>query len=159
MTKSQIKKSLKGNKKSKELEEIKAAIAITNIKKRYEYIYDLVSDKLDNAFTEGNICNFKDNTCIANREKRNCHSTNGCCYNVKNEGPCKHLQNHTCSIKCISCKFFTCRYLKRQKIRFRPNDFPIIVYFFNAHQKWILDTSIFESKEVIIKKLLKHRLF
>lgn len=133
------------------------ALNIKNIEKRYSYIYDVVCDYLDKEFREKDICSFKDNKCISVRNNSHCkESCNGCCYGT-NRGLCKNFKDGKCSIKSLSCKLFTCRYLKKQGVRYRINDIDLLKYFFNIRQKYILDTSIFKDKDEIIKSLLKYQ--
>lgn len=133
------------------------AINIKNIKERYSYIYDVVCDYLDEEFNYKNICGFENNICLSVKNKGHCHeSKNGCCYG-RNRGLCKNFINRKCQIKSISCKLFTCRYLKKQNIRYKVNDIPLLRYFFNIKQKYIIDTSIFKGKEEIIKLLIKSK--
>lgn len=133
------------------------AINIKNLEERYSYIYDIVCDYLDNCFMSQNICNFKDDICVGVLNKCHCpESKYGCCYGTK-RGVCKHLIDKKCSIKSISCKMFTCRYLKRKGIRFKINDILLLKYFFNPIQKYILEYSLFTDKEEMIKRLLKHK--
>ena len=127
-----------------------------DLKERYNYIYDIVCDYLDKKINNDNICDFKNNKCISVRNNSHCkESLNGCCYG-RSRGLCKHFKNGKCSIKSISCKLFTCRYLKKQKIKFKVNEIPLLNYFFNNKQKYILDISIFKDKDEIINLLLKN---
>ena len=49
----------------------------------------------------------------------------GCCYSFYygkggmpiDTGVCKHLINNACNTKCIRCKMFTCRYLRKKGIK------------------------------------------
>lgn len=133
------------------------AINIKDIKKRYSYIYDVVCNYLDNEFTINNLCDFENNKCISVRNKSHCsESVNGCCYG-RNRGLCKHFKNNTCSIKSISCKLFTCRYLRKKGVKFKINDIVLLKYFFNFKQKLILNNSIFKDKKEIINLLLESR--
>ena len=133
------------------------AANIKDLEKRYSYIYDIVCDELDNKFKDNKICNFKDNKCISVRNNSHCsESLNGCCYG-KNRGLCKNFKDGKCTIKSISCKLFTCRYLKKNNIKFSVNDIKLLKYFFNPRQKFILDNSIFKDKEEIIKLLLENK--
>lgn len=127
-----------------------------DLRERYNYIYDIVCDYLDNKFNNDNICDFKNNKCISVRNNSHCkESLNGCCYG-RNRGLCKNFKDGKCTIKSISCKLFTCRYLKKNKVKFKVNDIPLLKYFFNNKQKYILDTSIFKDKKEIIDLLLKY---
>ncbi len=133
------------------------AINLKNLEERYTYIYDQVCDYLDNEFTSNNLCGFKDNVCKSVQHHSHCkESKYGCCYG-RNRGLCPHFKNNTCSIKSISCKLFTCRYLRSQKIKYQVNDISLLKYFFNIRQKFILDTSIFKDKKEMIPLLLKYK--
>ena len=133
------------------------AVNIKNTIERYNYIYDIACNYLDKKFKDNNFCNFKDNKCISVREKSHCkESLNGCCYGTK-RGICKNFKNGKCTINSISCKLFTCRYLRKNKIKIKVNDIPILKYFFNNRQKYIIDTSIFKDKDEIINLLLKYK--
>lgn len=135
-------------------------IHLLNIKdlyQRYLYIYDSVYKFLDNEFQNKNYCGFKNNICNAQRGKEKCNdSINGCCYG-KNRGLCKYFIEDKCTIQCLPCKLFTCKYLRKQKIKYKPNDFPLIKYFLNIRQKKILETAFFCDKDVIIDLLIKNR--
>lgn len=133
------------------------AINLRDKKKRYAYIYDVVCDYLDKEFHDKNICGFSDNVCLSVKNNSHCpESLHGCCYG-RNRGLCKNFKNGKCQIKSISCKLFTCRYLKKNKIKYKINDIPLLKYFFNLRQKFIIDTSIFKDKEETIELLLKAR--
>ena len=115
------------------------AVNIKDLEKRYSYIYDVVCNYLDNEFINKNICDFKDNKCISVRNHSHCsNSCNGCCYGT-NRGLCKNFKDGKCIIKSISCKLFTCRYLKKQGIKFSINDINLLKYFFNIKQKYLLE--------------------
>jgi len=135
-------------------------------KKQYEMIYDKVCDYLDNQFYMQNLCDFHNDKC---GEKINTTSLVGCCRPYKNKliGPllpssinrvvaCKYLENKKCTAKCISCKLFTCDYLREKGIRFRIKDFELLKDF-NVVQKYIIKYSVFTPKEKIIQKLLLWR--
>ena len=131
------------------------AANIKNLEKRYNYIYDIVCDYLDNEFQEKNICQFNNNKCIGVTDGYHCkESVNGCCYGRK-RGLCKNFIDGKCNIKSISCKLFTCRYLKKNKIKYYSDNIPLLKYFFNKRQKTIIEDSIFIDKEQIINMLLK----
>ena len=133
------------------------ALNIKDIKLRYSYIYDVVCDYLDYEFKVRNVCGFENGRCLSVRNNSHCpESCNGCCYGT-NRGLCKNFIDGKCTIKSLSCKLFTCRYLKKQGIRYRINDIDLLKYFFNIKQKYILDTSIFKDKDEIIELLLKYK--
>ncbi len=117
----------------------------------YSYIYDEVCQHLDKQFLNNDYCQFIDGKCINerlnNKKMRNC----GCCYQKGKR--CHNLLDGKCTIKCISCKLFTCRYLRSKGIHFKINNIPLLKYFFNLKQKYIFEYSIYENKETIIDKL------
>lgn len=151
-----LKNNLNNTDCSKQIEELVEAFNIKDIRKRYIYIYDTVCDYLDEKFQRDNICDFKNNKCIAVREGGYFENNCGCCYGPK-RGKCKYLINNKCTIKSISCKLFTCRYLKKNNTKFLIKDIPLLNIFFNYKQKYIISYSIFTDKEEMIKRLLKAR--
>ncbi len=130
---------------------------LPTILEKYEYIYDTVCDFLDNEFICKNICEFKNDKCIA---KRNFNITCGCCRHYKSLFSnqliqCEYLINKRCSTKCLTCKMFTCNYIvKHKKIKYKIRDMFLLDKFFNPIQKIIILISYFTSKEKIIKRLL-----
>lgn len=128
---------------------------------RYNYIYDTVCNYLDNVFYKKNVCDFKNNKC---GEKRVCSSVVGCCrhYKYKLLGPlypkwveCEHLTNeYKCGAKCISCKLYTCDYLKRKGIEFKIKDILLLNVFFRPLQKYFIKYCVYTPKEKIIKRLM-----
>lgn len=146
----------KNKKEEQTLKEIITAFNEKDIEKRYRYIYDRVCSYLDRIFKEQNICDFQNNRCIAVRTRHYCESEKGCCYGQK-RGTCKYLKNHTCSIKSLSCKLFTCKYLRKRKKKFLIREIPLLNLFFNYKQKYIISYSIFIDEDEMIKKLLKAR--
>ena len=129
---------------------------------RYNYIYDAVCDYLDGYFYGKNLCDFQNNKC---GEKRNTSSVTGCCHQFKHKalGPfsklvlCEYLnkENYTCDAKCISCKLFTCDYLKKKGINFKIKDILLLDTFFNPVQKYYIKTMVYTPKEKILKRLVK----
>ena len=132
---------------------------------RYNYIYDATCEYLDGFFYGKNLCDFKDNKC---GEKRNTSSTTGCCHHFKYKklGPwlpnnklvlCEYLnkENYSCDAKCISCKLFTCDYLKKKGVRFRIKDILLLNIFFNPLQKYFIKYKVFTPKKETIKTLMR----
>lgn len=138
-----------------DLYHIGQALNIKNKKERYEYIYDVVCDYLDSCFRGKNLCEFKNNKCLGDRNKK-FEKSCGCC-NGKNRGTCKYLINGSCSIKCMGCKLFTCPSLRKKGIKFRIKDIPLLNYFFNLRQKEVLAYTIFTPKDEVIERLIKFR--
>jgi len=134
---------------------------------KYENIYDKVCEYLDNEFYGKNVCDFQNDKC---GEKRNTSSLVGCCRPYKNKllGPllpakynrvkaCKYLdEDKKCGAECISCKLYTCDYLRGKGIQFKMKDMELLKNF-NIVQKYILKYSVFIPKEKIINRLLRWR--
>ena len=127
---------------------------------RYNYIYDTVCEYLDGFFYGKNLCEFENNKC---GEKRNTTSICGCCRHgrIRKLGPltklvqCEYLKkDFTCGAKCISCKLFTCDYLKKKGISFKIKDILLLDTFFNPIQKYYIKTMVYTPKEKIIKRLM-----
>ena len=134
---------------------IEKALNIKNKKERYEYLYDVVCDYLDSCFRGKNLCEFKNDKCLGDRNKK-FEKSCGCC-NGKNRGTCKYLVNGSCSIKCMGCKLFTCPSLRKKGIKFRIKDIPLLNYFFNLRQKEVLAYTIFTPRDEVIERLIKFR--
>ena len=133
------------------------ACNIKDLRDRYSYIYDIVCDYLDNTFKKNNWCDFKNNRCVSVRNSGHCsESVCGCCYGSK-RGVCKYLDKDHCKIKSLSCKLFSCRYLKKKKKNIRIKDIPLLKYFFNIRQKYIIEYSLFKDKDEMIDLLIKNK--
>lgn len=139
------------------IKNIEKAINIKDINKRYNFIYDTVCDYIDKKYLKCNYCDFKDDVCIYFRVHNNLNHKNGCCYSDARGGLCNHLKNHKCEIKSISCKLYSCEYLRKNKINFKMKDIPLIKYFFNIKQKYFIKYSFFKDKDYVISKLLENR--
>ena len=112
---------------------------------------------LDSDFIDKNICGFEDNMCLSVRNNGHCsESKNGCCYG-RTRGLCKNFKDGKCSIKSISCKLFTCRYLKKNNIKYNTSNIPPLKYLFNLKQRLIIIDSIFKDKDEIIDLLIKNK--
>ena len=147
-----------GNKKLENdvMECINAALCKTK-KEKIEYIYDTVCNYLDEEFKNNNYCDFKDDVCKAKRKCKDKKVTMGSCHEIKSllKGKlkeCPLLKDKKCSTKCITCKLFTCDAIEK---KFKIKDIPLIDIYFNPIQKFIIKTSYFTKREVIIDKLLK----
>jgi len=139
-------------------------ILLSNRTEKYEFIYDSVCDYLDYNFVKNNFCDFKNDRCIANRKQCTKHDTMGCCYSFKYAGLldirlvkdvklCKYMQNRKCATKNITCKLFTCKYLRGQKIFFDTRKILLLDCFFNKKQHEIIKSNFFRSREEILNKL------
>ena len=137
------------------------SIYLLDYEKRINYIYDYMCNYLDDEFIRFNLCDFKDNKCISRRdlECNGCKNpvTYGCCYTKGRV--CPNLINSRCTIKSLPCKFFTCRYLEKRGIKYRPWDYLMIRLFLSYRQMYILDQSLYTPKDIIMNKLLKKNYF
>lgn len=142
-----------------------SAIAMHNEKEKYIYLYNTVCSYLDKKFRENNYCDFKNDQCLENRQLKPPHHSMGCCYSfdysrlfepgfTKNSRLCKYLSCRTCSTKCISCKLFTCSYLRDKGIHFYTNELLLLDCFFNKKQKFVIKYNFFKTQNQIIEKLL-----
>jgi len=141
---------------------LKAIFATSSLYERYEMIYDYICDHLDEEFMKKDICKFENDKCIFNRHDKSKYNMMGCCYSFKYNGLvcynielCKHLKNRSCDAKCLGCKLFTCKYLKKRGIIFRLDYMVIAKGFFNKKQRELLRTTFFVTKEEVMEKLMK----
>ena len=86
---------------------------------RYSFIYDTVCDYIDKKYLECNYCDFKDDICVFFRNHPKIMHKDGCCYSDARGGLCENLKNHRCQIKSISCKLYSCEYLRNKKVKKR----------------------------------------
>ena len=150
------------NKKQKDFIDAINAIMQSNKKDMYNFIYDNVCNYLDKFFVEENLCDFKDDRC---GEKAGSSCIVGCCRHFElRKFPeilfnnklieCEYLKDKRCSAKCISCKLFTCDYLRKKGVKFKLKEIFLIDSFFNPIQKYFIKYRVFTKKEKILKLLL-----
>jgi hypothetical protein len=135
-------------------------ISILNTKDKkemYGLIYDYSCEYLDNEFSCKNICDFKDDMCIYNRSKNKGIKVSSCCERNRTRIICEKFDkvNKCCTIKCIGCKLFTCRYLRKKGIKYKANDIPYLKYFLSPRQKKICENLLYIDKDEIINKWMK----
>lgn len=151
-------KAINNNYMIKELDFL-LSVYLLEYEDRINYIYDYMCNYLDDEFTKFNLCDFRNNKCVSKRNLE-CKGYKdpviyGCCYTMGRV--CPNLCNGRCTIKCLPCKFFTCRYLEKRGIKYRPWDYLVIRLFFSYRQMIILDRAIYTPKEEIMDKLLKKK--
>ncbi|MBQ7668986.1 MAG: hypothetical protein IJS47_06640 [Clostridia bacterium] len=146
---------------------LKALFTTNNLRSRYEMIYDYICDNLDELFQKNNFCQFENDKCIYNRHDKSEYNVMGCCYSFKYHSLlgcpvsfydislCKHLRSHSCSVKCLGCKLFTCKYLRKRGIVFKLDYMVIAKGFFTKGQRELLRTTFFVTKEEVLDKLMK----
>lgn len=154
------------NKLLNEFFECLEALQYTGIAEQYDYIYDTLCDKLDEKFKKENLCDFKNDQCVANRAGASAHDTMGCCYSFKYSKSifkfiedvklCTYLDNKNCSTKCITCKLFICKYLRDKGIKIKVDEFLLVSSFFNKKQQEIISNNFFTKKEIILEKLINN---
>ena len=138
------------------------ATNITNKSDRNDYIYDVICNILDDKWNKYSPCKFCNNKCIASRNNFMDKKYDGCCYSFKrkrfgkvNKEKCIHLKHDkSCDTKNISCKLFTCDYLKKKKIfSTEYDDYLLLKLFFNKKEKLIIKYNFFKTKEEVLNKL------
>lgn len=123
----------------------------SNIKNRYEMIYDFMCNYLDKNVCL--LCDFKCDKCKGNRLGVSVHPINGCCY--LGEELCKHFINKHCNEPNISCKLFMCDTIEKEMgYKSITKNYLLLSYFFNKDQQELLQRSYGMSKKDLINKLL-----
>ena len=138
------------------------AMQITNKDERNKFIYETVCNLLDKKWNHNFPCNFCNNRCIASRNNYMDKEYNGCCYSfdrklfgkVKKQ-QCIHLKDDkSCDTKNISCKLFTCNYLRKNKIfSTKYEDYLLLRLFFNKKERLIIKYNFFRTEEEVLSKL------
>ena len=145
-----LKINVTGDIPEKDKYELKQIEKVAGIKDRYEQLsvlFDELCDYLD-KYIVGNICEFdEDGLCIAQRDGKQKIKVNGCC------GKCIYVGKKGCTIRNITCKTFFCRYIKSIKEIPDYKESKLYKYFLTRSQKLFLETSFWQPKDVIIKKL------
>lgn len=145
------------------------ALLITDLRDRYNFLYDEVFAFLDKEWKKNNPCQFCNSQCIASRNHQSAHKIDGCCYSfeysrnpfsfsfLKNIHRCKYLGNDKhCLTQNMSCKLFVCNYLKNNShFNLSYDNFLLLSSFFNKKQALILKHNFFKTREEIIDKLLE----
>lgn len=138
------------------------ASKIIDKKERNIFIYDTMCNILDEKWIKYSPCNFCNNKCIASRNHFMDKEYDGCCYSFNRKlfgkvekKKCVHLKdNKQCDTKNISCKLFTCDYLKKKKIfNTNYNNYLLLKLFFNKKERLILKYNFFITREEILNKL------
>lgn len=130
--------------KDKNLLPIVKALNIKNKRERINYIYDETVKYLNDYYNK-DLCQFKNNQCIVQRQR---HTTdiNGCCKYCLNVG------NHGCTTCNIGCKLIYCKTSIKNYKLLKLKEIPIQACF-NISQKLILKMDVMCKKEEVIKDL------
>ncbi len=154
---------LKYNYVLNELVAVLKIILFKDYRLKVSYVYDYISDFMDNEFRSYNFCDFLNNQCIAQRDSNNHFSFpyekyNGCCYDVRTKSECEFLDVKSCEkckIKSVSCKLLICGYLREMGINYSIYDSLLVRTFFNIKQKTDCVWNFYEKKENMMKKFHK----
>lgn len=138
------------------------AVQIEDKKERCNFLYDEICFFLDHTCVVNNLCEFKNDKCFV---KQNTDVTMGCCHHFPNKKfgifyqnkmvPCEYLGDKGCTTKAIGCKLYMCPEVNRKGYRFTVYNVLLIRYFFNSIQKFIIISGIFDTKENIMRRLLR----
>lgn len=148
-----------------QIEQINEVLDLPDLYSQYEYIYNKACEELDEIFVKNNYCDYKKGECACQRnESRLQREVDGRFFKLNyskefgfkvDAGLCYKVDGKTEAQKCISAKFFTCKYLKRLKVKVKPDDIFLIKVFFNNRQKVYIQRAFFQSQKQIIQKLVK----
>lgn len=131
--------------KNKELKKIAKGLNIKKRRKRIEYIYNEAIREI-NSYYAKDLCDFKNNQCIAQRLSGR-SDVNGCC--ISN---CPNFGDKGCVTINLTCKLIYCKSalgnIKRLKFRNIK-----ILKLLSIAQRIILRTDFFSSREEIISDL------
>ncbi len=140
-----------------ELQKFIYAITLEKDEERYQYIYDVICKDMDEIFSKFAFCNFKNDSCVAQRHK-NLFSrypvpkTDGCCFKVVRK--CEHNnKDGTCKVKCLPCKIFTCPYLSKIDIGVMASELMLMRRLLNNRQKRTLIYKFYTPEEVLLKRV------
>ncbi|MDD2628368.1 MAG: hypothetical protein PHR25_03155 [Clostridia bacterium] len=139
----------------KELSEIIQLATYKRKPERYEYVYYLLCKKLETDIKKYNYCLFENNKCIAQRENEKWpkNKLDGCCFNISKKERCEYLSDKNCEINCVSCRLFTCKYLKRRGINFDVKKNVLVKYCMNLLQVREFIWNFFTPKDRILKNI------
>lgn len=122
------------------------AFNIKDKNKRVEYVYDTICDFHDKLYIDTNICEFDEaGNCIAKRNNKCRVKSNGCC------GKCKYLGKDGCTIKCMSCKGYFCKYIRKIKNIKSIRKQKLFIYFLSLPQKQIGLVNFWTDRESTLK--------
>ena len=136
------KKQIKYKGNNDEIKEIAKVLNIKSGMKRLEYIFDKSCEQIDNKFKDENICGFKCNQCIIQRENKS-FEVNGCC------SSCRFQSNSGCTTKNLTCKLFFCDYIKEKYDVVKFKDLKLL-NLLSRRQRLMLKFDLFSSREEVL---------
>lgn len=128
--------------KDDKLENIAVALNIKKRKQRIEFVYD-EAVKYINEYYKDDLCQFKDNQCIAQR-KSGKGKVNGCCRF------CHLVTDKGCPSSNLACKLIYCKTALGNLKLLRLRDIPILKCL-SILQRSILKGAFFQTREEILK--------
>lgn len=143
----------------KEISNIFKVFFLPNYNNKISLVYDILCKDLDDIIKSCNYCFFINNKCIAQRDTNYNlnwpkNNKNGCCYDISLNETCKFLENKKCSTNCVSCKLFTCKYLKKFGIDFNLHKCLLINTFVFSLKRPELIWNFFKDKKTSLKGIL-----
>lgn len=121
------------------------ALNIKNKKQRICYIYDIACRQVEDFYKNKNICEFKDNQCLAQRIAKSSNQ-NGCCR------ICEYRIGGSCKTHNLACKLFYCDCV-RQNHKILTFDDLVILKCLNKRQRFMLKSDYFSLEKDVIKDL------
>ena len=128
----------------KDLQLIVNALNIKNRKKKIEYIYD-ESIKIINKYYSKDLCQFKNNQCIAQRKQKS-NSINGCCK------MCTLVTNKGCPSVNLACKLVYCKTALGNLKKLKMKDIKLLKCL-SLKERIILKGSYFEMRDEVINNM------
>lgn len=139
--------------KEEQIQKALQIIKIDDIKERYSLVYDEVCSYLDKDFLSNQYCDFQNNKCIAQRKHKlyPVNRKNGCCFMIIRK--CPNLDNGKCTINCIGCKLFSCKFLTKRGIGYWADEIVLLKSFFSTEQRKKLLFYFYKPKEKVLHKV------
>ena len=120
------------------------ALNIKKRKKKIEYIYD-ESVKIINKYYSKDLCQFKNNQCIAQRKYKS-SSINGCCK------MCTLVTDKGCPSSNLSCKLIYCKTALGNLKKLKMKDIPLLKCL-SLKERIILKGAYFETRQEVINDI------
>ena len=129
---------------NEKLENIVKALNIKNRKQRIEFIYAEMIKSISNYYKE-DLCQFKNNQCIAQRKNKSNYTT-GCCR------LCLYKTGGDCLVNNVACKMFYCNAALKNFKELKYNDLELFKVLSITNQ-FMLKSDYFTKEEDVIKDL------
>ncbi len=130
--------------KNNTLKTIVNALNIKKRKQRIEYVYDEAVKYINDYYKE-DLCQFKNNQCIAQRKSNN-KKINGCCR------VCPLVTDKGCPSSNLACKLIYCKTALKNLKLLKIRDIQVLKCL-SIFQRLTLKGSFFQTREEIIKDL------